>query len=340
MSRTDADASDAYGDVPEDGSVGGLEASFVEVDGVTERVDGIETRFYDVGRGDPVLLLHGGNWSGTASANTWTPIVDALSDSHRVLAMDRLGCGLTEVPDDRADWVYGAELEHVLSFVDTLGLESFHVVGQSRGGGIGGRVAVEAPDRVATLTVVNSATLSPTAPNKDFFKTRALRDAPSDESSPTYEADRFKHLYEQYQYSPHHVTEADAMAAGYMATRPKARRVAEGMAEGQLDVWLDSMEAHMSLAQRRIRQGRLEMPTLVYWGRDDPTVPLTAGISLYELLAKENPRVHMEVVNRAGHHPYREYPEAFVDRIVSFVAFHEAHGYDYGAPETTYDLHD
>lgn len=327
----------AYEDVNEDGSVAGLEASFVEVDGRTDRVDGVRTRYYEYGEGDPLVLLHGGNWSGTASANTWSTVIEPLSENYRVLAFDRLGCGMTGVPEDEDDWVYGAELEHAISFLDTVGCEEVHLAGQSRGGGIGGRIAVEIPDRVKTFTPINSATLSPTSPDKDFFYSRALRDAPDDEDSPTYEADHFRHVYEMHEYSPHHVTDEYAMAAGYMETLPKSRRVAETMEAGQQERWLETLEEHMTDTCSRIRQGRLQMPILLYWGRNDPSVPLTSGISLYELLAKKNPRVYMEILNRAGHHPYREYPEIFVDRLDSFVQFHEERGYDYGAPETTYD---
>ena len=329
---------DPYGEVNDDASIEGLDASFVEVEGVTDRVDGITTRYYEYGEGPALVLLHGGNWSGTSSANTWSRVIEGLADRFRVLAPDRLGCGMTGNPADPADFVYGSELEHAISFLDTMGEEEVHLCGQSRGGGIAGRITAEIPDRVKSLTIVNSGTLSPPAGDKEYFKARALRDAPTDRSSPTYHADHFKHYYSLHEYSPDHVTDEFAMAAGYMATREKAQR-AESLlhTEGQQRRWRETLEDHIDFTHRQMKDGELQMPTLIYWGRNDRSRPLHAGIALYEIMAKENPRVEMHVVNKAGHHPYREYPEKFVDRITSLVDFYEEQGYEYGQPSTTYE---
>lgn len=329
---------DPYANVNEDASIEGLDATFVDVDGVTDRVDGIRTRYYEYGRGQPLILLHGGNWSGVSSANTWSKVIRGLAEHFRVLAPDRLGCGLTGAPDERSDYVYGAELEHILSFLETMNVDKFHVCGQSRGGGIAGRVAAEVPERTKTLTVVNSGTLSPPAGDKEYFKARSLRDAPTDEDSPTYHADHYKHYYSLHEYSPDHVTDEFAMAAGYMQTREKSHEIARILEEeGQQERWRETLENHIELTHRRIKDGELQMPMLLYWGRNDPSRPLHAGIGLYEFMAKENPRAEMHIVNKAGHHPYREYPEKFVDRLFSLVSFYEEHGYRYGEPTTTYD---
>ena len=327
----------SYADVNEDGSIEGLSASFVEVEGITPRVDGIRTRFYEAGDGPPLLLLHGGGWIGSSNANTWSRVIEGLSQYFRVLAVDRLGCGMTENPEREKDFVYDAELEHMISFLNTVGVNEFHVCGQSRGGGLAGRVTAEIPDRVKSLIVVNSATLSPIAPNKFFFFARALSDD-LDEESPTYQEDAYRERYSVHEYSAHHVTDEFVRAAAYMRTRPKALETAEVWENrGGEERWVDSLLDHMSYVHLRLQKGELQMPMLVYWGRNDPTVPLMSGIGLYELMARGNPRVEMDIIERAGHHPYREYPEAFVDRITSYVEFLEKYGYDYGVPETTYE---
>ncbi|MFB6301006.1 MAG: alpha/beta fold hydrolase [Halobacteriales archaeon] len=330
--------SDPYAAVNDDGSIEGLDASFVDVDGITDRVDGISTRYYEYGSGDPLVLFHGGNWSGTASANTWSRVVDGLSDEFRVLLPDRLGCGMTGNPADEDDFVYGAELEHAISFIDTMGVDEFHVGGQSRGGGISGRIAAEIPERVKTFIPIQTATLAPTAGNKDFMYARIHRDAPTDEDAPIYEADHYRHLYALQEYSPDHVTDEYALAAGYMATRSKAERTRQVLEEnGGQERWLATMRDHMATTHRRMKDGELQMPTLLYWARNDPGVDVVAGIGLYDLMAAENPRVEFQLLNKAGHHLYREYPERFVETVTSFIAFHEEHGYDYGEPTRTYD---
>jgi pimeloyl-ACP methyl ester carboxylesterase len=330
--------SDPYAEVNEDASIEGFDASFIETEGISDRVDGIRTRYYEYGEGPPLVLLHGGNWSGTSSANTWSRVIEKLADRFRVLAPDRLGCGMTQNPEDKSDYVYASELEHAISFINTMGVEEFHICGQSRGGGLAGRVAAEIPDRTKSLTIVNSGTLSPPAGDKEYFKSRALRDAPSDEDSPTYHADYYKHYYSLHEYSPDHVTDEFAMAAGYMATRDKARQAEQVLDdENRQKIWRETLEDHMDTTHRRMKDGKLQMPTLIFWGRNDRSRPLHAGIALYEIMAKRNPRVEMHIINKAGHHPYREYPEKFAHRLVSMVDFHEEHGYDYGEPATTYE---
>lgn len=329
---------DTYAHVNRDGSIDGLEASFVEVDGITSRTDGIRTRHYDVGQGDPIVLLHGGNWSGITSANTWSTVIEGLSESFRVLAPDRLGCGITDNPERDDDFVYGTELEHMISFLNTVDADEFHIVGQSRGGGIAARVAAEIPERTKTLVVVNSATLAPHSNDKSFFYERSMRDAPTEEGSATYHRDHYEHLYSMHQYSDHHITDEFLDAAAYMRSRPKAERTAEVLEEhGGQERWEKTMVEHMEETHHRLRTGELQMPTLVYWGRHDPSVPLRAGIGLYELIADGNPQAEMTTINQAGHHPYREYPDEFVEKLTSFVEFREEHGYDCGFPETTYD---
>lgn len=327
-----------YADVPEDASINGLEASFVTVDGTTARVDGVKTRYYEAGNGTPLILLHGGNWGGEASANTWSTVIEGLSDSFRVLAPDRLGCGMTENPENEEDYVYGSEVEHMVSFINSVGVDEFHICGQSRGGGISGRVTAEIPDRVKTFIPINSGTLSPSSGTKDYFYSRVLRDAPSDKEDPAYEAKHYKHRIEGHEYSPHHITDEFANAAGYMIERQKAKKTAEVLEEkGLQDRWKETLEEHMNIVYKRFAMGELQMPILNYWGRNDPSVDISAGIGLYDMMADQNPRVEMHIVNKAGHHPYREYPEAFIDHITSWTNFWEKHGYDYGEPEVTHD---
>ena len=80
--------------------------------------------------GPPVLLLHGSGPGTTAAA--WDPLVAALAPRHRVIAPDLLGFGASPRPAGslRAAWTRQA-----LELVDSLGVTSFAVVGNSAGRG-------------------------------------------------------------------------------------------------------------------------------------------------------------------------------------------------------------
>src|ERR1041384_2318431 len=133
-------------------SVGGYEAKFIDVAGA-------KTRYYDVGQGDIILLIHGARPGGTSSANTWTPIFAGLSKRFRVLAPDRVGHGMTENP--RGEYTPAAEMEHIYHFIKALGLEKFHIMGQSTGAYHAARVTLEHPDWIKTLVGSDSNKLSP-----------------------------------------------------------------------------------------------------------------------------------------------------------------------------------
>src|SRR5215471_6482863 len=140
------------GEVAPSGSVGGEEAKFIDVNGA-------RTRYYDVGSGEVILLVHGARPSGTSSANTWVPILSGLGKRFRVLAPDRLGHGMTENP--KGDYSVTAEMEHLYDFIKLMQLQKFHIMGQSTGAYHAARVTLEHPEMVRTLVLADSATLSP-----------------------------------------------------------------------------------------------------------------------------------------------------------------------------------
>jgi 2-hydroxy-6-oxonona-2,4-dienedioate hydrolase len=137
-------------------SIGGHEAKFVDVNGA-------RTRYYDVGSGEPILLIHGARPSGTSSANTWVPILTGLSKRFRVLAPDRLGHGMTENPN--GDYSVTAEMEYLYNFIKVMKLERFYIMGQSTGAYHVARVTLEHPEMIKTLILADSATLSPAIGN-------------------------------------------------------------------------------------------------------------------------------------------------------------------------------
>jgi len=103
------------------------------------------------GSGPAVLLLHGSGPGTTAAA--WAPLIAALAPGHRVIAPDLLGFGTSPRPAGslRAAWTAQA-----LDVVDSLGISSFAVVGNSAGGAIALSLAAARPDAVTRVVAVGS----------------------------------------------------------------------------------------------------------------------------------------------------------------------------------------
>jgi pimeloyl-ACP methyl ester carboxylesterase len=116
---------------------------------------GVKIRYVDVGRGEPVVLIHG--FSSSLDAN-WgqTRVIDALAKYFRVVALDCRGHGKSDKPHDAAS--YGlAMIDDVARRLDHLGIAKAHIVGYSMGGAIAGKFITTHPDRVITAVFGGSA---------------------------------------------------------------------------------------------------------------------------------------------------------------------------------------
>ena len=102
-------------------------------------------------RGEPILFVHG--------TPTWSfeyrHLIRALSASHRCIAPDHLGFGLSQRPAD-FDYRPESHAQVLAQFVDRLGLDRFTLVVHDYGGPIGLPLALDRPDRVRRLVVLNS----------------------------------------------------------------------------------------------------------------------------------------------------------------------------------------
>ena len=94
-------------------------------------VDGLVTGYLEAGDGDPVVLLHGGEFGASAELG-WERTVGALSAHYRVLAPDMLGYGDSAKVVDFVDG-RGLRIRHVAHFCDAMGVDSAHFVGNSMG---------------------------------------------------------------------------------------------------------------------------------------------------------------------------------------------------------------
>lgn len=118
-------------------------------------IGGHRYHYVDEGAGDPIVLVHGNpTWSFF-----FRRLIAELRGSYRVIAVDHIGCGLSDKPDD-ADYPYTLErrvtdLEALLEHLDLGDQLTFGV--HDWGGMIGMACALRQPDRVARLVVFNTA---------------------------------------------------------------------------------------------------------------------------------------------------------------------------------------
>jgi 2-hydroxymuconate-semialdehyde hydrolase len=103
----------------------------MEIHRKTLSVDGLTTSYLEAGRGDPVVLLHGGEFGASAELG-WERNIAALAARYRVLAPDQLGYGRSAKVVDFVDG-RGMRIRHVARFCEVLDVDSAYFVGNSMG---------------------------------------------------------------------------------------------------------------------------------------------------------------------------------------------------------------
>jgi haloalkane dehalogenase len=115
-------------------------------------VSGLRSFVREEGEGDPVVCLHG----VPSSSFLWRKVLRELSRRGlRGVAFDLPGLGLADRPSDH-DYTWTGLGGFARAAVDALGLERFHLVVHDVGGPVGFEVAAAAPERVRSLTVLNT----------------------------------------------------------------------------------------------------------------------------------------------------------------------------------------
>ncbi len=121
-------------------------------------VSGIDVHYFDEGEGEALLLLHGGGLTSCAELN-WGAVIDPLSEHCRVIALDQPGFGFTD-PRGEQDLYPRERADFAAEFLEKLGVDSVTVAGNSRAGFQAVYMALEYPDLVDGVIVVNAGSAS------------------------------------------------------------------------------------------------------------------------------------------------------------------------------------
>ena len=278
-------------------------------------VDGIRTRYFEKGSGPPLVLILGGNFGSPASASSaivWDQNFDALSEDFHAVAFDKLGQGHTDNPKND-DYTMNSAVQHANGFIRALGLSDVHLAGHSRGGYLVCRLTLEQPNLIASCTIIDSNTCAPGRGLNDVVLAGAPRPHLSRECQ--------KWIYEHYAYSPHHITDAFLDAAMDVAALPKYQESVRKMEGDGLNtkLFLPGLAKDKSEMFAWIRDKGMQKPTQIIWGQNDPTATIEQGYSLFDLIASTERRTQLQIINRAGHHSFREQPRIFNEMLRGFI---------------------
>jgi 2-hydroxy-6-oxo-6-(2'-aminophenyl)hexa-2,4-dienoate hydrolase len=121
---------------------------------------GVRTHYLEAGKGEPLILIHGGG-AGADSIGNWRSTIPAFARRFRVIAVDMIGFGGTGKPDPaRFEYSQAARVKHLRDFLDAMKIAKASFIGNSMGGCTALGLAVESPERVTRLVLMGSAGLT------------------------------------------------------------------------------------------------------------------------------------------------------------------------------------
>jgi haloalkane dehalogenase len=264
-------------------------------------LDGLRLHYVDEGEGDPVVCFHGEPTWAYLYRKMLPPLVEG---GNRVLCPDYAGFGRSDKPTERGWYTYERHVELMTALLERLDVRGATVVVQDWGGPIGLRWAVENPDRVARLVILNTGLFTGQV-SKGFM---AWRDF----------AERNPDLPVGFVIQGATGTELpDEVTAAYDAPFPNAESKA-GAAQFPLLVPTD--DGKPGAAEMRAVMGELggwDKPALVAFSDSDPVFPFPrAGERFTDTIPSAGEQVRIE---GAAHFLQEDRGEEIAGHVLRFL---------------------
>jgi pimeloyl-ACP methyl ester carboxylesterase len=264
-------------------------------------VRGVRIRATEAGPKDApaLVLIHG----FLVSQLEWADVLPALAERFHVIAPDLPGFGESEKPGP-ARYPYGIDTfaEAIADLVAAFGVGRAHVMGHSMGGAVALTLAADHPELVQRLVVVDPLVY----PFETSLKARLVL-------YPFIGPVIFKQLYGRGMFRAYFRDEVFNNGAGFDLARidEHYERFNSPAARESAYATLRSLQDTRALVARL---GRIRMPSLVVWGRDDKLFPVAHA----SRLAKDLSDARLEVLP-TGHSPGEELPQVFLGVINEFL---------------------
>lgn len=266
--------------------------------------DGAEVHYVEAGTGFPVILIHGFDHSHY----TWRLNQPALAERFRAIALDLPGFGAS-ARTRLARFGVRTQAGAVRDFIRELGIDRAHVVGHSLGGTIALRLALEHPEVVDRLVVVDSPIEAPRLPYGLIRRLVGFGPVgPAIFKAILYYGSvggRLFRLGLERTYGPDPVPPD---VAGYFERLHRVR--------GSADTLVAILKSPPVDPYLPADLPDLRVPLLAIWGGADRVVPVRVADRLRQLV----PTARVEILPGAGHLPHETRPDEFNRLVLEFLA--------------------
>ena len=272
--------------------------------------DAVRLHYVDEGQGEPIVMLHGNPTWGYLYRN----FIPALSKTNRCIVPDEMGFGKSEKPLDKP-YTLDRHIENFSALVEELDLHDITLVMQDWGGPIGMGFAVEQPERVKRLVILN---------------TWAFRIAEGTALAPLLELFRQPHVGEAMVqglnlfvegFLPagiHHKERINEIMPAYRAPFPDWNSRIGTLAYPRDIPVGDDHPSTPAMGNIQDNLGKLNVPTTIIWGMLDPAIPpplIDAWLGVY-------PHAQVHRIDTASHFLQEDEPEQIVSHIEGFLKAH------------------
>ena len=268
---------------------------FVDVDGAT-----VHYQEFGEPNNPTLLLIHG----FTASTYVWHAVAPRFADEgFHVVAVDLLGFGYSEKPAS-FEYTIEAQARMIARLMNRLGIGTATLVGSSYGGAVALTVALDYPERVEKLVLVD-AVINDDVKNHPILRLASIPAIGELVTPFLVDSKRFMKMRMQGTIAPenHHLITKDRIES---VIRP-----------------LSAANAHRAflLTSRNWNANRIEKdaqfvkhPTLIIWGENDTVIPIENGEKLYSSILNSR----FVVLKNCGHVPQEEKADDFVGVVTEF----------------------
>jgi len=258
-------------------------------------IPGFRIEYMEAGQGEPLVLLHG----IAADKDHWTRVAPHLTSRFRVIAIDLPGFGESDKPMDR-HYTGKDQVDYLHQIVNALGLESFHLGGNSMGGMISLRYTAAYPGEVKTLWLLAPAGVG-TGPGGDLARLKPGDHVPLFARNQGELEKTLALVTSKPPYIPGAVKRvlADRAAADYPLHMKIFYEINAEWAAAPLDKTITG----------------LQTPTRIVWGDEDRLLPVAQADQLHAAL----PNSSVLRLPGIGHLPMLESPGTVAEDYLAFV---------------------
>lgn len=268
------------------------------------KVGDINTRYWVAGdKGSNVILVHG---LGGFCEN-WMHNLEPLGQHHRVYALDLVGFGRTDKTPLVKD-IY-VLVQFVNNFMETMNIKKATLVGNSLGGGLVLQFALQYPEKVEKLVLVDNAGM-----DRDVivdFKVCSIPVLGELLIRPSLKGTA--NLWKKCVYDPALVTPDLVKMCYELGSLPDATKSLLSVLRSGINIG-----GQKSKLTKLLRKdlNKITVPTLIFWGKQDRIIP----VSHAEITVNKIRGARLHIFDQCGHMPMFERPDEFNKTVLNFLA--------------------